>query len=245
MLKWTLGVFAAIITLSAQVKAAGLAEYGSADGRQEVSINLGSFHPTARFGISGLTGDRAERFGSTGFLFTADYFHSVTRMLALGIEGMYINRGGYKVHNLSLASLFNGASTDVRGNTKAILAMSRLSFPWGGVRPYVAGGVGIQNTSMDLFMKSPPGTFWGAGFGDEITVVRSSVSGIIGVVRGGVEKSFASGGTLGLEAGWVRIPAGRFVRTPVGQSYLQNDIVTSGDGLSLAVKFGYRFGGGY
>lgn len=221
------------------------AVFASPDRRQELSIELGAFRPTARFGIDGVTGSKGERFGSTGFLFLVDYFHAVTSVLSAGIEGLYINRGTYEVKNLPFSSLFPGASTQVRGNTRAALATLRLRSPGNGIRPYLLGGIGGHVTTMDIYMRSPPGTFWGGNFGQEIHVVQGSASGIIGVMRAGIERAFPDGGTLGIEAGWVGIPAERYLRTAVGRTMLPNDVVSRGDGLSIAAKFGYRFGGGY
>lgn len=213
------------------------------DGRHELALHLGAFRPTARFGINGLTGDRGERFGATGFLFSADYFHAVTPVLAAGLEGLYINRGTYMLENLVANE---GSKTLVRGDTKAVLALLRLRRSGTGFRPYVLGGVGVHTTSMDVFVRARPGFYW-AGFGDELPAVRGMTSGLVWVLRGGVERAFAEGGIIGLEAGWVGIPSRRYPLTPAGRDvlFLRNDVVASGDGLSLAVKFGYRFGGGY
>lgn len=215
----------------------------SRDGRQEIALQLGAFRPTARFGINGLTGDRGERFGATGFLFLADYFHALTPALSAGLEGLYINRGTYMLDNLVANP---GSKTLVRGDTKAVLAMLRLRRPGIGFRPYVVGGAGVHTTSMDVFVRAPPGFNW-VGYGDEISAVKGNASGFIWVLRGGLEHAIAEGGTIGLEAGWVGIPSLRYPLAPAGRSVLglTNDAVSAGDGLSLAVKFGYRFGGGY
>lgn len=217
----------------------------SADRRHEVEIGLGAFHPTAKFGINGSTGDKGERFGGTGFLFTADYFHALTSYLSAGVEGMYINRGTYEVKNLAFAAFFSGTSTQVRGNTQAILATLRLRAPGDGVRPYVLCGFGGQKTTMDMVAVAPPGFIWGGGAGEEIQVVHGGASGVIGVLRGGVEKAFPDGGLLGLEVGWVGIPTATYLRTSFGRAVLPNDIVSRGDGITIAAKFAYRFAGGY
>lgn len=236
------GAVLAILIVAAPVQAADTV-LESGDGRHEVALNLGAFRPTARFGINGLTGDRGERFGATGFLFTADYFRSLTPALAAGLEGLFINRGTYMLDNLAANA---GSKTLVRGDTKAVLATLRLRRPGIGFRPYVLGGIGAHSTTMDVFVRAPPGSNW-VGFGDEISAVKGNASGLIWVLRGGVEHVFAEGGTLGLEAGWVGIPSRKYPLTPAGRTTLAltNDVVASGDGLSLAVKFGYRFGGGY
>ncbi|MCR4294233.1 MAG: hypothetical protein NUW21_01765 [Elusimicrobia bacterium] len=216
----------------------------SRDGRHEIALQLGAFRPTARFGINGLTGDRGERFGATGFLFLADYFQALTPALSAGLEGLFINRGTYMLENLAVNP---GSKTLVRGDTKAVLAMLRLRRPGTGFRPYVVGGLGAHTTTMDVFVRVRPGFIWGGGFGEEISAVKGNASGFIWVLRGGLEHAFAEGGTIGLEAGWVGIPSRRYPLTPAGRDVvgLSNDVVSAGDGLSLAVKFGYRFGGGY
>lgn len=212
--------------------------------RHEVAIQLGAFRPTAGFGITGVTGEGGERFGGMGFLFAADYFHAVTSLLSAGLEGLYLNRGNYEMKNLPFSNQFAGASTQVRGNTMAILALLRLRAPGTGYRPFMIGGIGAHRTTMDVYMLSPPGTFWGAGFGPEMHVVQGKSTGPIGVLRGGIERAWADGGTLALEAGWVVIPAGTYNRTVLGTLMVPNDIVSRGDGLSISAKFGYRFGGG-
>lgn len=214
----------------------------SLDGRHEIALQLGAFRPTARFGINGLTDDQGERFGSTGFLFAADYFHSLTSALSAGLEGLFINRGNYQLDNLAANP---GSKTLVRGDTKALLATLRLRRSGAGYRPYVLGGVGAHVTTMDVFVQAPPGSNW-VGFGDELAAVRGNASGLIWVLRGGIERAFTDGGTIGLEAGWVGIPAHRYSRTEAGRTVigLPNDVVAAGSGLSIAAKFGYRFGGG-
>src|SRR5205823_442713 len=127
-----------------------------------------------------------------------------------------------------------GTTTLVRGNTKAILATLRLRAAGEGFRPYVLGGVGVQTTTMDIIMTAPPHFIWGAGFGDEIAAVQGSASGMIGVVRAGIERRFLDGGTLGLELGWVGIPAQNYVRTAIGKAILPSDVTSRGDGISLA-----------
>jgi hypothetical protein len=217
----------------------------SADGRQEVSIELGAFRPTARFGLNGVTGDKGERFGGTGFLFVFDYLHALTPFLSAGLEGLYINRGTYELKNLAFSAQFPGTSTQVHGHTKALLATIRLRRSGTGIRPYLLGGIGGHATHMDVFMQARPGFIWGAGFGQEINVVQSDASGLIGVLRAGIERAFPDGGSVGIEAGWVGIPAQRYSRTEIGRIFLPNDVVSRGDGLTIAAKFGYRFGGGY
>lgn len=230
------------VCIAGQVQAADTL-LASRDNRQEIALQLGAFRPTARFGINGLTGDRGERFGATGFLFIADYFHAVTPALSAGLEGLFINRGTYMLDNLAANP---GSKTLVRGDTKAVLATLRLRRPGGRFRPYVLGGVGAHSTSMDVFVRAPPGFNW-VGYGDELSVVKGNASGLIWVLRGGVEHAFAQGGTLGLEAGWIGIPSRKYPLKPAGRDvlFLTNDVVAAGDGFSLAVKFGYRFGGGY
>lgn len=237
--------FAVFVTFSSATAGAQIGDttFGRSDGRHEVSIQLGAFKPTARFGLTGVTGDKGERFGSTGFLFSADYFRAVTPAVAVGLEGLYLNRGNYFVKNLAFANSFAGATSRVRGDTKAVLATFRFRRPGTGYRPYVIGGVGGHVTTLDVYMQAPPGFFWGAGFGEEITVVRGNASGLIWTVRGGIEKAWADGGTLGIEVGFIGIPSHRYDRTAFGRAIgLPSDVVSAGDGFSLAAKFGYRFG---
>jgi hypothetical protein len=120
-----------------------------------------------------------------------------------------------------------------------------LRAPAGRIRPYILGGIGGHMTTMDAYMEAPPGYYWGNGFGPERNVVQGNATGLIGVLRGGIEREFANGGTLGFEAGWVGIPAQRYIRTALGRTILTEDIVSRGDGLTFAATFGYRFGGGY
>lgn len=237
-----LGAALAMLIAAAPVQAADTV-LESRDGRHEIALHLGAFRPTARFGINGLTGDRGERFGATGFLFTADYFQALTPVLAAGLEGLFINRGTYMLDNLAANP---GSKTLVRGDTKAVLATLRLRRSGIGFRPYVLGGIGAHSTTMDVFVRARPGFNW-VGFGDEISVVKGNASGLIWVLRGGVERAFDEGGTIGLEAGWVGISSRKYPLTAAGRDVLglTNDVVASGDGFSLAVKFGYRFGGGY
>lgn len=244
MKRWLLVVIAAFFTtlVRAQDTKSVLQTQGS---RHEIALQLGAFRPTARFGINGVTGDKGERFGGTGFLFVVDYFHRVTSVLSAGLEGLHINRGTYELKNLAFAAQFAGASTQVRGNTTALLATLRLRAPGTGIRPYLLGGIGAHMTTMDAFMQSPPGTYWGAGFGPEMNVVQGGSTGLIGTLRGGIEHTFTDNGTLGIEIGWIGIPAQRYSRTALGRTILPNDIVSRGDGLTLSAKFGYRFGGGY
>ena len=213
----------------------------SADRRHEIAFELGGFRPTSRYDLDGVS----ERFGSTGFAFAADYFYSLTSFFAAGVEGLLLNRGNYQSKNLPFAAIFPGTTTQTRGTTKAVLATVRLRAPGDGIRPYVVGGFGAQQTTMDVFITPPPYFFWGGGFGDEKHAVQGSASGAIAVLRVGVERAWADGGTLGLELGWVGIPSQRFERTALGRAILPRDVMSRGDGLTLAAKFGYRFAGGY
>lgn len=242
--RWLLVALTALFAASARAQDSKsiLANPGS---RHEIALQLGAFRPTARFGINGVTGDKGERFGGTGFLFVIDYFHRVTSVLSAGLEGLHINRGTYELKNLAFAAQFAGASTQVRGNTTALLATLRLRPAGTGILPYLLGGIGVHTTTMDAFMQSPPGTYWGGAFGPEMNVVQGGSTGLIGTVRGGVERTFADNGTLGFEVGWIGIPAQRYSRTALGRGILPNDIVSRGDGLTVSAKFGYRFGGGY
>lgn len=94
--RWLLVALTALFAASARAQDSKsiLANPGS---RHEIALQLGAFRPTARFGINGVTGDKGERFGGTGFLFVIDYFHRVTSVLSAGLEGLHINRGTYEL----------------------------------------------------------------------------------------------------------------------------------------------------
>lgn len=239
MTRCLFAVFILLFAASARAQSGKMA-LSSSDGRHEVAISAGAFRPTSHFAFGGAN----ERFGSTGFMFILDYLHALNKAVGAGVEGMYINRGSYQVRNMDFAAQFPGATSRVRGDTKAVLAILRLKLPGDGFRPYVLGGAGFQHTTMDLYMQAPPYFYWGAGFGEEIAAVQGAASGAIFALRTGIEKTYPEGGLLGVEVGWIGIASQRYARTRAGAALGMSDVTTRGDGLSITAKFGYRFGGG-
>jgi hypothetical protein len=216
----------------------------SPDGRSELALLAGDFHPTARFGINGNSGDKGERFGRDGYYFGVDYFHRAApltysgRTLALfdlGVEADYVTRGDYELK--SLAS-YPGASAHVRGDSQVLLALLRVRGSGKRLRPYLVVGVGADRTRMDAYLDSPGGYAWSGG---ELALARGEATGLAMTGRCGVEDVFADGGVLGLEFGYLTMASRTY---PATSSLSAPDVVSRGDGYTLAAKFGVRFGGG-
>ncbi|MDE2491217.1 MAG: hypothetical protein KGM24_10240 [Elusimicrobia bacterium] len=220
----------------------------SRDGRSEATLLTGDFHPTARFGINGTAGDKGERFGRDGYYFGVDYFHRLApltysdrgfdRTLAVldaGVEADYVSRSAYALKGLAA---YPGASARVRGDSQVVLALLRVSGPWKGVRPYLIVGVGAHRTRMDAYLQASSGYSWA---GSELPLVRAEATGLAMAGRCGVEKVFADGGVLGLEFGYLTMASRTY---PATSSLGAPDVVSRGDGYTLAAKFGVRFGGG-
>jgi|CXWL01.1.fsa_nt_gi hypothetical protein len=241
MKRFLLTIFLAFFADAVWAQTAADFSLTSADGRKELGFLFGAFQPMAEFGISN-AGGQGEKFGSFGFAGAMDYFYALTPAVSAGLEGMYISRGEYALNNLSA---INETETLVRGDSVVALALLRVRNPVKkGLRPYGTFGLGLHRTTMDIFIQAPPGFAW-VGNGPEYVVARGITSGLAWALRGGVEHVFADGGVLGFELGWLGIPSQRYPLTGDGRAIgLRNDVVSGGDGLTMAAKFAVRFGGG-
>jgi len=205
----------------------------SPNGAHEVSINLGGFHPTSRFGFRGIAGDRSERFGSNGFYGTVDYLMRVNAPLAVGGEFGYVNRDAQSVTNVTIGT---PSSTRVRGDSLLLLALARLRMPGFGWRPYVVGGAGFHRTVFDLYGSVP-------GLTDN-PIIRGNETNYALVGRAGLEYANKRGGFIGFEAGYLHTAAMHIQPTATAAALGYQNVTVTGDGVSYSVKLGVRFGDG-
>jgi hypothetical protein len=204
----------------------------SPDGANEFALTIGGFHPTAKFGFRGLPGDKGERFGGNGFLFTADYLHAIVPAFAVGGELGYISRTEQDVSNVVIGAA--SAATRVRGDTSLLMAIARLRAPGLGWRPYALFGAGLNWTHLDLVGTAP-------GF-QEISIIRGDTSGLALMGRAGIEYVSKKGTFLGLEAGYLHTDVKTYQPTTDGALAGFKSIQVAGDGVSYALRAGVRFG---
>lgn len=205
----------------------------SPDGRNEVAVGVGAFHSTAKFGYRGLAGDKGERFGSTGFLWTLDYLRALNKAFAVGGEFGYVNRGDQNITNTVVGT---PSATKVRGDSMLLMAVARLRSPGLGWRPYVIGGAGFHQTHFDIFGLVP-------GF-TETPVVRGDSTGLALMGRAGLEYAWPRGGFAGFEAGYLHTDTKVYQPTAAGVAGGFNNVSAAGDGFSYLLRLGIRFGAG-
>ncbi len=244
-----------LIAASLAVAASGArAQSGGASGQwarsfgnQDIDASVGAFQPTARFGVA--AGDKSQTFGETGYLFTLDYFHDVLPWAALGLEGAYIMRGQHDiVHTASSYNVITGAplntTTKVNGDSQIGMLVLRLRPRKLGWRPYAIGGFGVAHTHMEINDMEQPGYYWVYNGSPALPIAIGDSMTMAWTGRAGIEYAYADGGQLGLEAGYWRLsPHGYPVRSGTPYTESVPYVVSSGDGLSLALKCSIRFGG--
>lgn len=208
------------------------------DGRNELSILVGGFQPTSRFGFRGQSGDQGERFGTTGNAFLVDYIRNVNESIGVGLEYAYIHRGEYTANNSFLTS---GYTTRVRGDSNLLMALARVQTPGRGWRPYALGGVGVHHTRLDLH-DSGDLSYTPFSVRDESGLVKGTASGLALMGRAGLQYVYGGGSFMGLEGGYYYLESKSYPVTAYGSSNGFQNVKTGGSGLIFAVKLGIRFG---
>lgn len=208
------------------------------DGKNELSISLGGFQPTAKFGFLGVAGDKRERFGATGFAFAIDYVRKVNRFFGVGLEYAYLHRGDYTTSNISIPT---GWTTKVRGDSNLLMALGRLQSPGTGWRPYLIGGAGVHSTRMDLLATGDL-SFTPFSARGESAIVKGTATGFALMSRVGLQHVYNNGGFVGFDAGYYYLQGRSYPTTIAGAAAGYQNVSARGDGITYSVKFGIRYG---
>lgn len=204
--------------------------------RDMLSIDVGLAAPISGVDFSAVGGGTGGN-GDVGPLVGVEYLHSVTRLLSVGADFEYMYRSQTQSPNL-----LPGAITNVSGNTEMLLAVAKLSLTdRGRARPYLLGGLGVDNTSTNIESTPQPGYVWPDGSNNTHDLVDASSWGLASTLRIGIDFNVYDPVVFSVEMGWTELDNGRIPATSQGQQIGLAGLSGPLDFFTVAGRWGWRF----
>lgn len=202
-------------------------------GEQQVSVNVGAAVPTTKFDLSAVGGN-TETMGGSGVGFGGQYLYHLTPALGLGGEFSYASFGD-KAHAITNAIVTSSYKTW----TTEVIARYVL-MPEARVNPYFIAGLGMGSVSAKAMTKPAPGFVWSnTGAAESRTNFDGSATGVAFSLGGGADADITDSLFAGLDLRWRFVGAKKDYADQVTGGV---DTLSSGSGLAIAGKIGYKFG---
>jgi hypothetical protein len=205
--------------------------------RDILSIDLGLAVPVTGVSIPGSGGDATSN-GDAGPLAGIEYLHSVSPWLAFGADFEYMYRTPTSTPNL-----LPGTISNVSGNTEMLLGVAKLSLTDRGyARPYVLGGLGVDQTSTNISATPRYGYTWtDTGTSETRDLVDGGAWGLASTLRFGIDFNVYDPVVFSVEAGWTALSNGRTGATAQGQALGFSGLDGTLGFFTVAGRWGWRF----
>lgn len=216
---------------------------GFGESGQEFSFSFGFDAPVSDLDLTGVdfgggaVGGRPSN-GDVGPLLGLQYLYLLDRRLGVGGEFDWLHRG-----ETASQSGIPFAQTDVSGDSVLFLALAKYSLlDHGGVRPYLAAGVGGHRTTLVVDATPNLGFSWSDTSTDETRrLYDAGAWGLAAAARVGVDFSVLSPSLFSLEIGWTGMTNGRYSPTSAGSALGLGDSRSPLQVLTFAGRWGWRF----
>ncbi len=230
MRKFFWAVVLAFVSVSAR------AETGK--GSNMLAIFGGGGYTTSKFDL-GNTGGR-ERVADGGGTWGGQwiYFFKDHPVVGLGIDGSHTRLDDHETLDLVF-----GANSTSHMRSTVIMAVAKLAYPTGHVRPYIFGGLGGHRSSVYLAAQPYGGAAWSDTHTTERRVLLDESKSSLAVGYGfGFDVFFTDEVFLGLEYRGTFLGHDRFDETPAAESaglrFERSGLNTQALLLRAGVKFG-------
>lgn len=198
----------------------------------EFSINLGGFVPLSRLTLQG-----TDAVAGYGAAFGAQYLRDVTSAAAVGVGIERLNGGS---HNSD--TLLANANTASQTESTVALLLGRYSINEGSFRLHVLGGVGIQETNLQINSAPQPGYTWtDTGTTETRTMVNSTQSTAALMLQPGFDAYLSDAVWVGAGLAYYYLGAATYDATPAAQKFGLSNVHGSLAGVQLTANLNLRF----
>lgn len=208
-------------------------------GEHQVSINAGAAIPTTKYDLSA-SGGSSEVMGGSGVGFGGQYLYHLTPALGLGSEFSYAAFGD-KDHAIGPVLGVPGTIVTSSYKTWTMEAIARyVLMPESRVNPYFIAGVGLGSVSAKASTRLPPGLVFASTGSREATNFDGSATGVAFSLGAGADADITDSLFAGLDLRWRFVGAKKDFADQAVPGTVHS--ISSGSGLAVAGKIGYKFG---
>lgn len=205
-----------------------------AAARNSVAVKLIGSQPMTKVKAQGTAKD-----GGFGLGIGVEYMRQITNRLSVGADLSFIDRP-----EAADRDVLERTYTRLSGRSVSAFALMKMSFrPESVITPYIAGGVGMTKSDMNVEARPNIGETWAAtGTNDQRVLVDASDRAIAYTARIGFETSKDEDVLFGLELGYNRTRPMTYGLTDQGREVLGDRKVRGPQAaVTLSSRVGFRF----